>query len=116
MEVCMKRISILFLLITAMCFISCGDGVSSENVEPNTDYIDESKTLPEGCGVMLQAFTWESCKQGGTWWNTVASNSVEIKDRFEYVWFPPCTDSLADNGYMPKLLNNFSSSYGTKSQ
>lgn len=116
MEVCMKRISILFLLITAMCFISCSDGVVSENVEPNKDYIDESKTLPEGCGVMLQAFTWESCKQGGTWWNTVASNSAEIKDRFEYVWFPPCTDSLADNGYMPKLLNNFTSSYGKESQ
>ena len=64
---------------------------------------------------MLQAYNWNSCKLGKNWWKTVKSNSSMIKDKFEYVWFPPVSDSGSDNGYLPRQLNDLNSAYGSAS-
>ena len=64
---------------------------------------------------MLQAYNWNSCKLGKSWWKTVKSNSSMIKDKFEYVWFPPVSDSGSDNGYLPRQLNDLNSAYGSAS-
>ena len=68
-----------------------------------------------GSGVMLQAYNWNSCKLGKSWWKTIKSNSSMIKDKFEYVWFPPVSDSGSDNGYLPRQLNDLNSAYGSAS-
>ena len=40
----------------------------------------------------------------------------EIKDTFEYVWFPPPSLSASTEGYLPTQLNNFNSTYGTEAE
>lgn len=47
------------------------------------------------------------------WYDVVTANAAEIKNTFEYVWFPPAEDSNSDNGYMPRKLNVLYSFYGT---
>lgn len=106
--------------------VSCGNSAEDEskNVKPAedadklTEYGTPSVTFESfgtDSGVMLQAFTWESHKQGGTWWNTIEQQAESIKQSFEYVWLAPCTDSLSENGYLPRELNVFDSKYGTES-
>ena len=64
---------------------------------------------------MLQGFSWESCKSS-SWWNVIKNNAEEIGNDFEYVWFPPCSDSNSNQGYLPRKLYVFDAKYGTKEQ
>jgi len=50
------------------------------------------------------------------WYDVVKANADYIKGSFEYVWFPPATDSGSDNGYMPRKLNTLTSFYGTETE
>ena len=50
------------------------------------------------------------------WYDVVKANADYIKGTFEYVWFPPATDSGSDNGYMPRKLNVLTSFYGTETE
>lgn len=50
------------------------------------------------------------------WYDVVKANADYIKGAFEYVWFPPATDSGSDNGYMPRRLNVLTSFYGTETE
>ena len=50
------------------------------------------------------------------WYDVVKANADYIKGTFEYVWFPPATDSGSDNGYMPRKLNVLTSFYGTEAE
>lgn len=50
------------------------------------------------------------------WYDVVKANADYIKGAFEYVWFPPATDSGSDNGYMPRKLNVLTSFYGTETE
>lgn len=109
----MKKILYSSILITSLLLLfSCGDGSTNENTtEPTEDPVvtlDESSRADNGgSGVMLQGFTWSSPHLAGDWYSTVTENADEIKDLFEYVWFPPvsdCTDTTG-NGYLPRQLN-----------
>ena len=61
---------------------------------------------------MLQGFSWES-HTSSSWWNVIKNNAEEIKSEFEYVWFPPCSDSNSEQGYLPRKLYDFDAAYGT---
>lgn len=50
------------------------------------------------------------------WYDVVKANADYIKGAFEYVWFPPATDSGSDNGYMPRRLNDLTSFYGIEAE
>ena len=62
---------------------------------------------------MLQGFNWESCNSSKKWFNVIADEAREIKDAgFTAVWLPPPTDSVSDQGYLPRDLYNLNSFYG----
>lgn len=112
----MKK-QLLSLLILPMClFISCNND-SSDNAnetQPSIVTIDSKKRADKGgSGVMIQGFTWGSPDYDGSWYSTISNNSSDIKDTFEYVWFPPCTDCTDSNGngYLPRQLNLLTQSY-----
>lgn len=111
----------VFVLFAAIfLFISCSDG----NKDSDSTYENPvpSTTAPSSAlnvGVMLQGFDWTSNKTSRSsstdWYTIISNNADEIKNTFEYVWFPPVSDSGSTNGYLPRQLNSLSSYYGTKS-
>ncbi|WP_010181598.1 alpha-amylase family glycosyl hydrolase [Aquimarina agarilytica] len=69
--------------------------------------------------ILLQAFDWNVHRQpeGQTWFNVIQQNSQRISDAgFDAVWLPPCSDSAAPQGYLPRELYNLNSAYGTEEQ
>lgn len=62
--------------------------------------------------IMLQGFHWKSHEQN--WYKIIQENTKRIKNSgFTLVWFPPPSDSLAYEGYLPRRLNVLDSQYGT---
>ena len=72
-----------------------------------------SSSTEDKTGVMLQGFTWSSASSSADWYNTMLAKASDIKDNFDYVWFPPPSMSASTQGYLPTQLNNLNSSYGT---
>ena len=99
--------------------------VSAEYTKQVAQSYTENKS-----GVMLQGFNWDSAPRGEgfnaenpnpkwyKWYKTMKTYSDEIKNRFEYVWFPPAskTDTSSSEGYAPNELNNLNSCYGTEEE
>lgn len=130
------------LVCATLAFFPCAcsdEGMREDYAETVEITVDTSSFVPSS-GVMLQGFTWssnfhdryygESAPENGIkdtsssrspggsmdWYDVISENSGQIKDVFEYVWFPPAQDSLSDNGYMPRVLNVLDSFYGTEEQ
>jgi alpha-amylase len=60
---------------------------------------------------MLQGFHWKS--QEIDWYDIIKENAQRIKNSgFTLVWFPPPSDSVAYEGYIPRELNKLDSKYG----
>jgi alpha-amylase len=78
----------------------------------------------DGRDVLLQGFHWESHRgardAAGTrrsWYQVLADNSSAIRTGgFTWVWFPPPSDSLAPQGYIPRRWNILDSAYGTEAE
>ncbi|EFN59358.1 hypothetical protein CHLNCDRAFT_56714 [Chlorella variabilis] len=71
----------------------------------------------EGTGkeVLLQGFNWESWRNN--WFEHISGQAQEIADMgFTSVWLPPFTDSVSEQGYMPRDLYNLNSRYGSEQQ
>ena len=99
--------------------------VTAEYTKQTAQTYTENKS-----GVMLQGFNWDSAPRGegynaenpnpawGQWYATMLSYANEIKDRFEYVWFPPPskTDTGSSEGYAPNQLNDLNNCYGTEEE
>ena len=99
--------------------------VSAEYTKQAAQSYTENKS-----GVILQGFNWDSAPRGADfnaespnpkwykWYKTMKTYSDEIKNRFEYVWFPPAskTDTSSSEGYAPNELNNLNSCYGTEEE
>ncbi len=99
--------------------------VSAEYTKQAAQSYTENKS-----GVILQGFNWDSAPRGEgfnaenpnpkwyKWYKTMKTYSDEIKNRFEYVWFPPAskTDTSSSEGYAPNELNNLNSCYGTEEE
>ena len=137
MKILNKGIGLLASVSCLAMMISCGDGSSGGNKENyNTTPIDDYE-ITQPSGVMLQGFNWSSnfhdryygdsasdnwirgtydngAPSGSKdWYDVVSANASDIKDAFEYVWFPPAADSGSDNGYLPRKLDVLYSFYGT---
>ncbi|GAB4821757.1 hypothetical protein N2152v2_008803 [Parachlorella kessleri] len=90
-----------------------------QNIVPLTPRRQEKKDgpKPEGTGreILLQGFNWESWKNN--WYDTVTQQAQEIADMgFTAVWLPPFTDSVSEQGYMPRDLYCLNSKYGSEEQ
>lgn len=71
--------------------------------------------------VILQGFHWRSQavrdEIGRSWYSIIRENAQRIKDSgFTRVWFPPPSDSLAFEGYLPRKLDILDSRYGTQTE
>jgi alpha-amylase len=63
----------------------------------------------------VQGFNWESCKE--EWYKVLASQAGTIAaSGFTSVWFPPPSDSVSPQGYLPRDLYLLDSGYGTESE
>mmetsp|Transcript_106076 Transcript_106076/g.188657 ORF Transcript_106076/g.188657 Transcript_106076/m.188657 type:complete len:864 (+) Transcript_106076:49-2640(+) len=82
-----------------------------EQMSEITDYANPSRTF------MLQGFNWESWRAGsGDWYGLVGEKADLLADMgFTDVWLPPCSASVAPQGYLPSQLFNLDGSqYGSQ--
>jgi alpha-amylase len=83
---------------------------------------DPRNHIGDGREILLQGFHWES-HQGGhdpaassrkSWYRVLQDNAPAIKAAgFSWVWFPPASDSLAPQGYIPRRWNVLDTPYGS---
>lgn len=70
--------------------------------------------------IVLQGFHWGSWDRdanGKSWYSIIQDNAKTIRENgFTWVWFPPPSDSVAPQGYMPRRWNQLSSKYGTEAE
>jgi len=85
--------------------------------------VDPSKRIqtPTGTGqeMLLQGFNWESSRieGGGAWYRKMTEMAPRLAELgFTVVWLPPPTDSVSQEGYMPRDLYNLNCKYGTKEE
>ncbi|MFN4257754.1 MAG: alpha-amylase C-terminal beta-sheet domain-containing protein [Gemmataceae bacterium] len=78
----------------------------------------------DGRDIFLQGFHWES-HLGATyhngsrraWYRVLTENADTIKRAgFSWVWFPPCSDSFAPQGYMPRRWYQLNTPYGSEGE
>jgi alpha-amylase len=83
------------------------------------------KYCGDGRDALLQGFHWGShagvtdratrARKG--WYTIVQENAAAIKAAgFTWVWFPPPSDSLAPQGYIPRRWNVLDTAYGTEAE
>ena len=81
---------------------------------------DDAETHPAtGTGeeILLQGFNWDSWRTEGGYYEMIGRRAKEIADLgFTLVWMPPFTDSVSQEGYMPRDLYDLNSKYGSKEQ
>ncbi|MCK5106983.1 MAG: hypothetical protein KAQ76_05430 [Elusimicrobiales bacterium] len=66
--------------------------------------------------VMMQGFHWTSW-QSSPWWSVLGGKADEMASAgIDLIWFPPSSDSLSSEGYLPRKLNLQDSKYGTEAQ
>ncbi|KAK3237429.1 alpha-amylase [Cymbomonas tetramitiformis] len=75
----------------------------------------EARPATSGTGtgreILLQGFNWESNKDD--YYTDISSKAAQIKELgFTQVWLPPPTNSVSDEGYMPRDLYDLNSKYG----
>jgi alpha-amylase len=81
--------------------------------------------IGNGRDILLQGFHWES-HQGGrdpatsarkSWYRILEDNAPAIKAAgFTWIWFPPPSDSLAPQGYIPRRWNKLDTTYGSEAE
>jgi alpha-amylase len=80
----------------------------------------------DGRDILLQGFHWDSHAGGGfdpktrtrkSWYKVLSENAAAIRAAgFTWVWFPPPSDSLAPQGYIPRRWNVLDSAYGSEAE
>jgi alpha-amylase len=86
---------------------------------------DERKYHGHGRDILLQGFHWrahtggvdEATRRKKSWYEVIRDNAAAIRAAgFTWVWFPPPSDSLAPQGYIPRRWHVLSSAYGTEAE
>ena len=78
----------------------------------------------DGHDILLQGFHWASHAGAPdgyagrkSWYRIVRENAAAIRQAgFSWVWFPPPSDSLAPQGYIPRRWNTLDSAYGSEAE
>jgi alpha-amylase len=77
----------------------------------------------DGHDILLQGFHWDAHRghhDGSgrkSWYRVMAENAEAIKAAgFTWVWFPPCSDSLAPQGYIPRRWNVLDTAFGSEQE
>src|SRR5437764_14860827 len=86
---------------------------------------EEKKYIGDGRDILLQGFHWAShagvfdqaTRTRKSWYRILAGNAAAIRAAgFSYVWFPPPSDSLAPQGYIPRRWHVLDSAYGSEAE
>jgi alpha-amylase len=84
---------------------------------------DRKHSVGDGRDVLLQAFHWQSHTgswhngQRRCWYRILQDNAAAIKQAgFTLVWFPPPSDSLAPEGYIPRRWNVLNTAFGNEQE
>ncbi|KAL2523037.1 uncharacterized protein Fot_26965 [Forsythia ovata] len=79
---------------------------------------EETKLEPgtgTGREIVFQGFNWESWRR--QWYLELAPKAADLsRCGITAVWFPPPTESVAPQGYMPSDLYNLNSAYGSQEE
>lgn len=67
-----------------------------------------------GYEILLQGFNWESCHAGDWYKIVLAEARVYAEAGFTAIWFPPPSDSVSPQGYLPRDLYVLDSKYGSE--
>jgi alpha-amylase len=87
--------------------------------------VEEKQYHGDGRDILLQGFHWGSHagfvegarRTKKNWYTIMQENAAVIKAAgFSWVWFPPSSDSLAPEGYMPRRWNRFDTAFGTEDE
>jgi len=79
--------------------------------------------IGNGRDILLEGFHWDSHRGGRdpitgahkSWYRIIEENAPAIKAAgFTWVWFPPPSDSLAPQGYIPRRWNKLDTAYGSE--
>jgi alpha-amylase len=79
----------------------------------------------DGRDVLLQGFHWDShngAQENGkhgkkSWYRIIKENAATIRAAgFTWVWFPPSSDSLAPQGYIPRRWNVLDTPFGSEAE
>src|SRR5262245_40093834 len=86
---------------------------------------EDRKYAGDGRDVLLQGFHWASHAGGRdpatgartSWYRVLRDNAPAIRSAgFTWVWFPPPSDSLAPQGYIPRRWNVLDTPYGSEAE
>jgi alpha-amylase len=100
-------------------------GVSVPLERKRRSSMTEKKYHGDGRDVILQGFHWESHagilegpnQSKKSWYRILKENAAAIRAAgFSWVWFPPASDSLAPQGYIPRRWNVLDSAYGAEAE
>jgi alpha-amylase len=81
------------------------------------------QNIGTGHDILLEGFHWDSHACGAdrpagartSWYRVLEENAAAIKTAgFTWVWFPPPSDSLSPQGYIPRRWNVLDSAYGSE--
>src|SRR5579883_1672400 len=79
----------------------------------------------DGREILLQGFHWDShsgsfdraTRTRKSWYRILRDNAPRIREAgFNWVWFPPPSDSLAPQGYIPRKWDVLDSAYGSEAE
>ncbi|KAG8384623.1 hypothetical protein BUALT_Bualt04G0137100 [Buddleja alternifolia] len=80
--------------------------------------LEETKLEPgtgTGREIVFQGFNWESWRR--QWYLDLAPKAADLsRSGMTAIWFPPPTESVAPQGYMPSDLYNLNSAYGSEEE
>ena len=86
---------------------------------------EERKYQGDGRDILLQGFHWHShagatdpaTQSKKSWYRIMRDNAAAVKAAgFSWVWFPPPSDSLAPQGYIPRRWHVLDSAYGPEAE
>jgi alpha-amylase len=85
--------------------------------------VEERQYHGDGHDILLQGFHWESHRgtfeqgQRKSWYRIIQDNAAAIRTAgFSWVWFPPPSDSLAPQGYIPRRWYSPDTAYGSEAE
>jgi alpha-amylase len=91
---------------------------------PSQGYANR-KYIGDGHDILLQGFHWHSHRATShgdprgkkSWYRVISENAAAIKAAgFTWVWFPPSSNSLTPQGYIPIRWNVLDTAYGSEAE